>query len=309
MRYLLTLAYLFCFFSGSSQELKLNTAYYDSLHHFLLESNLTHYSLHFQDSLVYSWQSPSCPNDTVNTASLMKSITALAIGELLENKFIERLDEPVCSYLPEWKAGCEQEVTIRHLITMTSGVLRKPHAERVKFFTTNDWNSFVLNMELDTVPGSTWGYSNEAGQLLEPIIQRASGMNVQEFFDKYVLHPLGMKNTKLLRDSAGNYSTIGGAATRIEDLANMGLAVLNNGRFKGQQVIDPSFLKDALTPIAQNPYYGFLWWIDRDSNAYIAMGDGGTYMFVLPEKELVFVRGNNCKTGYDPIKTISKIVE
>lgn len=317
MRYLLVLIHSLFFLHLSGQELKLDTAYYDSLHQFLLESNLTHYSIFHNDTLAYNWQSPDCDDDLVNTASLMKSITALAIGELLENNFIDSIEDPVCKYIPEWKAGCENDVTIKHLITMTSGVLRKPHAERVKFFTTNDWNSFVLNLELDTLPGSVWAYSNEAGQLLEPIIRNSSGMDVQEFFDQYVLHPLGMNNTKLLQDSAGNYSTIGGAETRISDLVNMGRAILNNGKFNDQQIIDPAFLEEVLTPITQNPYYGYLWWIDPENNAYIAMGDGGVYMFVLPKKQLVFVRANNCNTGYDPmkwrgsdyIKTISRIIK
>jgi CubicO group peptidase (beta-lactamase class C family) len=301
----------------SAQSLNINDSYYDSLHQYLVTTNLTHYRIYFQDSLAYRWRDPDCDNDTINTASLMKSITSIAIGELLENGFINSLEDKVCNYIPEWQAGCEKDVTIRHLITMTSGILKKPASERIKFFTTNDWNSFVLNMSLDTLPGLKWSYSNEGGQLLEPIIGRASNMDVQAFFDKYVFIPLEMNNTRLFQDSTGNYSTIGGASTHIDDLSNLGLAVLNGGKYHKKQIIDPDYLKSALTPIAQNPYYGFLWWVDQENKTYTAMGDGGTMIIIYPEKDLVFVRSNNCKTGRDPmawmgpsfVKSIGELVQ
>jgi len=298
---------LYCFFLIfplilQGQTLQINHSHYDSLHSFLLESNLTHYGLYFKGEAVFQWQSPECNESEVGTASLVKSITGLAVGELLENGFIESLDEPVCNYIPEWEDGCAQGVTIKHLLTMTSGILTKPIKERAKFFTTNDWNSFVLKMKLDTTPGARWSYSNEAGQLLEPIIARASKMDVQEFYDKYLLNPLHMKNTHLLQDSAGNYSTIGGAKTQMEDLANLGIAVLQGGKLDGKQVIAPSFLKEALTPIPQNNYYGYLWWVDPTLNTYTAMGDGGVMVIIYPDKDLVFVRANNCKTGPDPMR-------
>ena len=157
-------------------------------------------------------------------------------------------------------------------------------------------------MDLDTIPGEKWSYSNEAGQLLEPIIGRASKMNVQDFFDRYVFQPLEMNHSKLFQDSVGNYSTIGGASTHMNDLSHLGLAVLNNGIFNGNQVIDSMFLKEALTPIPQNAYYGYLWWLDQSNNTYTAMGDGGSMIIIYPDKDLVFVRANNCKTGGDPMR-------
>ncbi len=299
------------------QNLKLKTTSYDSLHQYLITTHLTHYRLYFKDTLVYDWQDPDCSNEKINTASLMKSITTLAVGELLENGYIESLEDPVCKYVPEWKSGCENGVSIKHLLTMTSGLLKKAPAERGNFFLARDWNAFVYEMNLDTVPGVKWGYSNEAGQLLEPIIERASKMDAQDFFDKYVFNPLEMNNTVLFQDEVGNYSTIGGASTHMDDLSNFGLAVLNEGMFKDHQVIDPEYLSQALTPIKQNNYYGYLWWLDEQNECYTAMGDGGTMVIVYPEKDLVFVRANNCKTGRVPmnwmgpqfIQNIAAIVE
>lgn len=293
--------FLFSFGDLNGQSLKINPSYYDSLHQYLITTNLTHYRIYFQDSLIYHWKDPECENETINTASLMKSITAIAIGELLENGFINSLDEKVCDYIPEWKAGCDNEVSIRHLLTMTSGMLKKPAQERIKFFTTGDWNGFVFKLELDTLPGVKWSYSNEAGQLLEPIIRRASDMDVQEFFEEYVFGPLHMVNTKLMQDSVGNYSTIGGASTHMDDLSNLASAVLNDGIFQGKKIIDSEYLQSALSPIPQNPYYGFLWYTNKVNKTYIAMGDGGTMIIIYPERKLVFVRSNNCKTGRDPM--------
>lgn len=85
-KYMFTLLSFLYLIHANGQNLVLNQSYYDSHHNYLLESNLTHYQIYFKDSLVFNWKSPECDNDTINTASLMKSITALAIGELMKVK-------------------------------------------------------------------------------------------------------------------------------------------------------------------------------------------------------------------------------
>lgn len=280
-----------------SQQQTVDTAFYPELHQMLLESKLTQYQCYHGDSLIYQWQDPSCPSDTVQTASLMKSLTGMAVGALLKGGFIPSLEEPVCTYVPEWKSGCEQAVTIRHLLTMTSGLKKRSLAGRSEFFTSDDWNALSVSLSLDTVPGAVFSYSNEAAQLLEPVIARASGMSSQEFFQRYVLDPLDMPNTTLLLDDAGHTSVVGGAQTTLQDLSHVGMAVLNQGRYQGVQVLDATFLAKAFAPIAQNPYYGFLWWVDEQNECYTAMGDGGVMMIVFPEKDLIFLRAHNCKEG------------
>ena len=59
-------------------------------------------------------------------------------------------------------------------------------------------------MELDTTPGATWSYSNEAVQLLAPIIEEAAAMETEAAFQKLLFEPLGMDSTSLFRDPAGN---------------------------------------------------------------------------------------------------------
>jgi CubicO group peptidase (beta-lactamase class C family) len=245
-----------------------------------------------QNEQIAFWENPTCDSAYMNTASMVKSWVPLGVGILLEEGLISSVDDPVCTYLPEWKSGCENSVTIRHLLTMSSGLLKRPVGASA--LVQKDINSFVLQLQTDTLAGVRWSYSNEGVQLLGILIEKVSGKTVGDFFAESFFEPLGMDSTSFYADEAGNEIIFGGCKTTVQDASKMGLLMLNQGKFKGHQILPARWVEEIITPAATNEYYGMLWWLDQANNNYAAMGDFGQMTIVFPEKELVFIRQQSC---------------
>ncbi len=100
---------------------------------------------------------------------------------LIADGKIKSVDAPVCSSISEWCAGNKAKVTLRHLLTMTSGLPRM-FEEGVGY--VSDKNLFVINLPLAAEPGKAWAYSNEGVQLLSPILDKAAGEPIQDYARK-----------------------------------------------------------------------------------------------------------------------------
>ena len=252
-------------------------------------------------TILAEFEDTSCDSVYMNTASMVKSWTGLAVGLLVDRGYVENENREVCEFLPEWKSGCRHGVTIRHLLTMSSG-LEKIRPASASILAQDDMNAFALRQKNTSEPGSSFSYSNEGVQLLGLLIERASGMRAGDFFQKYLFEPLQMDSTSLYVDRSGNDIVYGGAKTTVEDASRIGQLMLNEGIFRGERVISRDWIKKSTTPSAAADNYGYLWWLSpthQQTNManYAAMGDFGQMTLVLPEKELVYVRQQSCNNS------------
>ena len=251
----------------------------------------------YKGFIVQEWYNPNFPSDPphmqpwIGTRSAVKSWVGLLVGMLLADGKIKSINDPVSNYIPEWKAGAEAGVTIRHLLTMTSGVAKHagegPHPGVVAARNTT---GYVLNLPLARAPGERWSYGNEGAQLLSPILERAAGMPLAAYARERLFDPLGMRTTWLHVDEYYNTVTIGGARTRLREFARIGQLMLNEGNWNGQQIVPAEWVRESTQPIPENEYYGYLWWVHADANAYSAAGSLGQVIYVFPELELVAAR-------------------
>ncbi len=246
--------------------------------------------------IIDEWYNSECDSVFMNTASLMKSITGVMLGVLVQEGLIKSENDLVCDYLPEWKAGCKHKVTIKHLLTMTSGLKKRRASTGPKrfIFAEKDFFSFLMEQTLDTLPGAIFSYSNEGVQLLAPIIERACGMEVEACFKKKLFEPLGMESTSLMKDPSGNAIVFGGAKTTLRDISRIGQLMLNKGCLNGKQLISEDWVSKSTSPIPQSNFYGYLWWIDAANNNFAAMGDFGQLCIIFPGKELIYTRYQTC---------------
>lgn len=234
-----------------------------------------------------------CLTPYMGTASMVKSWTGLLIGILVDKGYIQDINDAVCTYMPEWKIGCQQNITIRHLLTMTGGYNRLgPRG----VLSQKDMNQFVLNLEPDTLPGIRFSYSNESVQLLGIIAERVTGLRGDELFTTYLLQPLGMDSTSFSKDESGNIIFYGGCTTTVEDASRIGQLMLNQGQWKGNQMISSDWVTASTTPGPLAPYYGYLWWLDKNAPHwnFAATGDLGQMTIVFPDLHLVFIRKQAC---------------
>jgi CubicO group peptidase (beta-lactamase class C family) len=220
--------------------------------------------------------------------SSTKSVTGLLVGMLLDEGKIPSIDEPVCSYVPQWCDGLKRRATIRHLLTMTSGL---PRMYDDGLPTTNDKNAFVAALPLSVEPGTRWTYSNEGVQLLSPILDKAAGEPIQEYAHRRLFAPLGMTETRLHLDALGHAWTYADMETTARDFARLGLLMLNRGTWNGKQIVSDKWIMQSVAP-SQSLFagYGLLWWLHDRPRGFRADGYLDTNLYVFPEQDLIVVR-------------------
>ncbi|MBU2047436.1 MULTISPECIES: serine hydrolase domain-containing protein [Stenotrophomonas] len=137
--------------------------------------------------------------------SITKQFTAAAIVQLQEAGKVQ-LDDPLARYLPH--APHASEVTLRHLLTHTSGLheyFDGPEAEVDDLVTRpidfDDLIARIAGQPLDFPPGTRWSYSNTGYALLGKVIETVSGEHYRDYLQQHMLAPLGMTHTFTLADS------------------------------------------------------------------------------------------------------------
>ncbi len=191
--------------------------------------------------------------------SCTKSIVSLAVGAALADRKIKSVDQPLSEFYPELKQGRKQALTIRHLLSMTSGIQNTGTGSEV--YPAPDFVRLAVAAELTTAPGAAFDYNNKSVNLLSGVIHLATG----EFLDDYVrdkfFEPMGIKSWNWGRDDAGNASAMADLALYPEDFAKFGMLMQQMGLWKGKQLLPASWV-DQVAQQSQpyEPLYGFLWW-------------------------------------------------
>lgn len=225
----------------------------------------------------------------IEMMSMTKSIVSLAIGRLLTEKKINSIDDPIWFFFPEWKQGRKEIITIRNILNHTSGLQDNPTTEVI--YRSPDFLQLALAAELTSTPGECWFYSNKACNILPGIVERAAGQTIDDYLGTTIFAALEIENFTWAQDSVGNRHGFAGLSLEARDIAKIGQLMLQNGKWKGKQIIDASFVNESIKPAHQN--CGLLWWIDSDAakvRGFSARGYLGQYLIVLPKQKLVAVR-------------------
>ncbi len=234
-------------------------------------------------------------NTLFEVKSVTKTITSALTGIAIDKGYIEGVNEKVVDYFPEYFSGDEgqkfNEVTIKHLLTMSEGIEWDNSEEGRKEFFTNP-KKYLLGLEFVEEPGKVFSYNETSPNILSRIITKTTDMKASEFADKYLFGPLGIED-RFWYDHQGY--TVGGSTLqlRTRDMAKIGYLYLNNGKWNGEQIISEKWINES-TQAHINPRgrreYGYYIWIDRvitGDDVYFAAGYGGQYIFVVEEYDLV----------------------
>lgn len=183
-----------------------------------------------------------------DVASTQKSVIALLAG-IARDKGILDFDSPVSEYLgPGWsQATNEQEtaITVRHLLSMTSGLSEK--------------------LEFVFPAGEDWAYINKAYSLVYDVIGAASDREPGELTREWLTGPLGMRQSEwIIRSEFFRQWNMNGFVTTAPDLARFGLMIAAGGQWDGRDIIERETLDEILSPSSpHNPSYGLLWWLNN----------------------------------------------
>ena len=249
--------------------------------------------------------------------SMAKTIVALLAGFALQDGSIKNLDEPISNYIPEWGPGPEgQEVpqgkiTIRNLLTMTSGLNWNESYYNPLSITTEGYYGgnllfTALRQRVVTPPGTRYSYQSGTTELLGIVVARAVNKNLADYASEKLWKPLGAEKDALwsLDHEEGMEKAFCCFNARARDFAKIGQLLLNQGKWTTaegvtRQLLNSEYITQMTTPHgipdesgAPTNYYGFQTWIlnTPQGNVPYARGILGQYIMVVPQKNRVVVR-------------------
>ena len=238
-----------------------------------------------------------------NSFSMAKTVTTMLIGIAIEEGFIKSLEQPLIDFLPEFENDpLGNKATIGQLSLMNSGYewtehYYSPFSPTVQLLYGSDVEEFLLNGSFSAEPGTFWEYSSASTQLLGILLKRAlhaggKNVTVAEYLSEKIWQPLQMNDDAPWHtDAEGLELTFCCLNTNARNYAKLGLLMLNNGNWKGQQLVPSDFIKTMIQPLGTS-YYGYSTWLalDNDPAYYHFSGHLGQYIIVVPEHNMVVVR-------------------
>ena len=245
------------------------------------------------------------PHDLRSTT---KSIRSILMGIAIDKGFVNNIDDPISKYLKNLNPNKnidkrKDKITIRHLLTMSSGLDcndwdKKSKGQEDKVYKKKDWLQYTLDLPMVNEPGKVSNYCSMGVVLIAEIISQASGMTIQEFAQEYLFDSLEITNLSWGHTSDKSVIPSGKRLYMTSrDMAKIGQLILNKGKWNGKQVVSEKWVGESTTPKTKitGIDYGYLWWnIPYKVNenvivAKTATGNGGQYIMVIPEMDIVAV--------------------
>ena len=241
--------------------------------------------------------------------SAAKSIVSLLIGIALDEGKIKSLDEPVANYVDHFKTNGLEKVTIKHLLTMSSGTSYNEGDK--SYFSMNAYGYYgddlvhmVEMMERKEEPGQFWQYRSGDTQVLGLVVEKVFGQNISSLVSERFYKPMGAEYDAfwLLDGEEKREKAFCCFNAVARDYARFGQLVLNKGNWNGKQIVSEKYITEATTPAsflkdrdennAPVDFYGYQYWILKHSGVTAIAQNGlfGQYVYIIPEKNAVVVR-------------------
>lgn len=250
------------------------------------------------------------PESKSNSFSAAKSIVAFAILKAVEEGHIKTLDQKVCDFIPAYNTPSNKDLTIRNLLTMSSGLNWQENHKGVNtlFQTTTeayygkDLDKIINQLEVVSEPGQTYKYLSGNTLVLGRVLTNAVGKPLSTYVSEKLWTPLNAEKDALwcLDKKDGLEKAYCCFNTNARDFARWGQLMLDTGAWQGKQIIDKDLMLEAISPakyLKDNTgrildYYGQQVWILNYMKMQIPYMRGilGQYMFAIPEKNMVIVR-------------------
>ena len=240
--------------------------------------------------------------------SVAKSFTSTLVGAAIQDGAIKSLEDKVSQYVTGLQGSAYDDVTVRQLLTMSSGVkwnedYEDPNSDVSQFNKAKPEPgldaivSYMRKLPRAAKPGERWNYNTGETNLVGVLVTSATKRPLSEYLEEKIWKPAGMeaKATWLLGKTG---QEIAGcciqAATR--DYARMGLFVLANGVAGGKPIVPADWFAQATVKQMPIPFagrgYGFQWWT-YDDGSVAARGIFGQGIFIDPKRKLVIASNSD----------------
>jgi CubicO group peptidase (beta-lactamase class C family) len=247
------------------------------------------------------------PDSRSNSFSMAKTFVSILIGAAIDEGKIKSVDQPVSDFLPEFKEGDNAKLTIKHLLTMSSGInfdedYVSPFAYPAQAYYGSDLKKLTYGYKVTEESGKVFKYLSGNSELLAFILMKATGKTLSEYMSEKLWKPLGAKNDALwsLDSKDGMEKAYCCFNSNALDFARLGQLYLDSGKWNGNQIINPDYVAKSIVPAElndtdgkKNTLYGYAWWLIPDYRGnyiYYARGILGQYIICIPDKKMVVVR-------------------
>ena len=237
--------------------------------------------------------------------SATKSITATLMGIALKQGLVHSVNDPISMYLPGLPHDGKQNITVRDLLTMRSGLAANDDdplspGNEDNLDKTSDWLKAAYAIPVKEQPGRTYVYCSLNAFLTGVIVANASRMPLDQFARKNLFDPLGIDRFDWLRAAGGQTKGQGNLSIRTRDLAAIGQMYLEEGLVRDKRVLDSGRITESwakLVPISSTDsyadFYGYMWYFKNEPTGstatpvHFASGNGGNKIYVVPTRDLV----------------------
>lgn len=246
--------------------------------------------------------------------SASKTVAGILVGLAIGEGYLPSEEARVLDFFPSYRRldnwdARKRLITVRHLLTMSSGLdaddsnSRSVAAEHAYQSQTArpDWLRLALDAPMIGDPGAELRYGSANPMLVGGVLERAAGEPVERFAHRTLFAPLGISAYRLNLDPTGAVYLGGGMHMRPRDMAKLGQLHLGGGLWQGHRILSADWVRRStaehgrLANVRDKNGYGYLWWRhsyrvgERTIDSIEARGNGGQYIFVVPELEVVAV--------------------
>jgi CubicO group peptidase (beta-lactamase class C family) len=243
------------------------------------------------------------PEHRWTSFSVAKSITSTLVGAAIRDGYIDGLDAKITSYIRELEGTAYEGVTVRQLLTMTSGVAfnedySDPNSDIMRLYGDppapgiDATVGFVRHLPREAEPGERWRYKTPETNLAGVLVMSATGQALSDYLAEKIWRPYGMElDATWLVDHVGNEQ--GGCCLQagLRDYARFGQFILEGARIDGESILPEGWLDAATTTQAETGApggYGYQWWPLGDGT-FQARGIFGQLIHLDPARDLVVV--------------------
>lgn len=258
------------------------------------------------------------------TQSMHKSVLAMLVGIAIEQGLIKSVDDPAADYIQEWAGDERRHITIRQMLQQASGIDFPAFPAVIDMTIGDGLEQITFEQGVLAPPGTQFDYTNINPEVLGILLARVSGLSYAEYLSENLWQHVSDDDATVLLDTETTRTprTFCCLDTTARAWLRIGLLHLTHGRVGDQQVVPEQWMKDIITPSAQNPNYGYLTWLgttyqkerryNRKSSAaafhsepFAAPdviyfdGFGGQRVYIVPSRQLVIVTTGPLRQDWD----------
>ena len=240
-------------------------------------------------------------NSSTNSFSMAKTLVSLMMAKAFEQGYINSLEDKVIDYIPELKGEFANDVKIIDLAAMASGIdwdegTSNPFSPVAKQYFYEDLDKLMLEQKFIDEPSKTYKYSSGNTQILSMVIEKATGMKTNDYFEKEFWSKINPDNDaywQIDSKESGNVKSFCCLHSNARDFSRLGKLYIDNGSWNGNQIIDSTFIQKSTKPYLDNfREYGIGVWLSdyKDLKISLMSGHQGQYVIMIPEKKLIITR-------------------